>query len=178
MPDLDHLQSELEAFEIMTAGFVGSVLRAARSIPEDKWNWSISERTPTPREVVEHTFMWLWCDRQQMTILDRSLHRPTPDLPPGKEAMIEMLRAEGEEWREMVRALNPDDLLETRATFGGDSRNLRSFLFHMGQHVIYKAGQIWLLAFELGLDGAGPYTAPHPNEDYGFEGPAWPSPRK
>ncbi len=178
MPDLDHLQSELETFEIMTAGFVGSILRAARSIPEEKWNWSISERTPTPREVVEHTFMWLWSDRQQMTIPDQSQHCPTPELLHGKGAMIEMLHAEGEAWREMVRALNPDDLLETRATFGGDTRNLRSFLFHMGQHVIYKAGQMWLLAFELGLDGEGPYAAPHPDEDYGFGNPGWPSPRR
>ncbi len=81
-------------------------------------------------------------------------------------------------WRELVKALSPGDLHETRATFGAENRNLRGFLFHMGQHVIYKAGQIWLLAFELGVDGGDPYTAPHPNEDYGFGNPGWPSPRK
>jgi len=178
-PDTEHLQNELEAFEVMTAGYVGSILRAARQIPEDKWNWSFSERTPTAREICEHTFAWLWCDRQQMTLLDRSLHLPTPDLPSERESMIELLADEGEDWRRLVRSLTPEQLLDERESWDGDTSNLRSFLFHMGQHVIYKAGQIWMLNFELGLDGAEPYDAPYPNRYYGFADAApWPSPRR
>lgn len=177
-PDIEHLQSELEDFEVMTAGFVGSIVRAATGIPEDKWNWSFSARTPTAREICEHTFVWLWCDRQQMTVLDRSLHGPTPDLPPERESIILLLKEEAEEWRRLVRSLSPGQLLEERESWDGETRNLRSFLFHMGQHVIYKAGQIWMLAFDLGVEGMEPYTAPYPNLDYGFADAApWPSPR-
>ena len=176
--DLEHLQSELEVFEIMTAGFVGSIMRAAQGIPEDKWNWSFSERTPTPREVCEHTFAWLWCDRQQMTVPDRSLHRPTPDPPPARDSMVRLLEEEAMEWRRVVRALTPEMLLDERESWNGETRNIRSFLFHMGQNVVYKAGQIWTLAFELGLDGSGPYDAPYPNRYYGFTDFApWPGRR-
>jgi len=177
-PNFDRLGNELEAFELMTAGFVGSILRAARQIPDDRWNWSFSERTPTPRETCEHAFIWLWCDRQQIQVLDRSLHRPTPDLPSDRESMIQMLQDEANEWRRMIRSLTPEHLNEERETWDGDMRLIRSFLFHMGQHIIYKAGQIWMLAFELGLDGSGPYEAPYPNLYYDFPGcPKWPSPR-
>lgn len=177
-PDFDRLQTELEAFELMTAGFVGSIVRAAGLIPDDRWNWSFSERTPTAREICEHTFAWLWCDRQQVTIFDRSKHRPTPELPADRSTMIRLLQGEAKDWRILVRSLTPEQLLEERETFDGDMRLVRSFLFHMGQQVVYKAGQIWMLAFDLGLDGSGPYDAPYPNRYYGFVDAApWPSPR-
>ncbi len=177
-PDFDRLTNELETFELMISGYVGSIVRAARLFPDEKWNWSISERTPTAREVCEHTFLWLWCDRQQMTLLDRSQHRPTPELPSDRESMIAILEEEGLEWRHMVRSLPLANLDEERETWDGDMRIIRSFLFHSGQQVLYKAGQIWMLAFELGLDGGQPYSAPHPNQFYGFDdAPPWPSPR-
>src|ERR1041385_7854372 len=103
-PDIEALRCELEVFEVMTAGFVGSILRAARSIPAEKWNWSFSERTPTPREICEHTYVWLWCDRQHMTVLDRAKHRPTPDLPKDRDALLELLQQEADIWRELVRS--------------------------------------------------------------------------
>ena len=57
-------------------------------------------------------------------------------------------------------------------------RNLRSFLFHIGQHVIYKNGQLNMLVYEMGLDGGEPYDAPYPNRFYDFPDAApWPSPR-
>jgi hypothetical protein len=178
MLDLERLHSELEVFEEMTAAYVGSLVRAARLIPDDKWNWSFSERTPTPREICEHTFAWLYCDRQQLTVSDRSRHRPTPDLPPDREAMIRLLHDEAGEWRRLVRSLTPDEMLREHETWDGQMRNVRAFLFHMGQNVIYKAGQIWMLCFELGLDGQGPYDAPWPNRIYGFpDAPTWPSKR-
>ncbi len=162
----------------MTAGFVGSIVRAAHQVPDDKWNWSFSEGTPTPREVCEHTFLWLWCDRQQVTVFDRSLHRPTPELPSARVPMIRVLEVEGEEWRRLVRSLTTAQLLDERESWDGEFRNIRAFLFHIGQHVIYKAGQMWMLCYGLGLDGTGPYAAPHPNEIYLFPDVSpWPAPR-
>lgn len=179
MPAYDQLQSELEVFELMISGYVGSIVRAAKLVPDEKWNWSFSERTPTSRETCEHTFVWLWCDRQQLTVSDWSLHRPTPDLPQDREAMIALLQDEAIEWRRLIRSLKPEQLNEKRETWDKEFRPVRSFLFHMGQHVIYKAGQMWILAYELGLDGTGPYTAPHPHDYDAFPKVApWPAPRK
>ena len=177
-PDFDQLRSEQETFELMTAGYVGSLLRAARLFSDEQWNWSFSERTPTAREVCEHAFVWLWCDRQQMTVLDRSLHQPTPELPCDRLSMIQMLEDEAIEWRRLIRGLTAEMLDEEREPWEGDRRLIRSFLFHMGQHIIYKAGQIWMLAFELGLEGSEPYDAPYPNRIYGFPDTApWPAKR-
>jgi hypothetical protein len=175
MADLERLQNELEVFETMIADYVGSVTRAAKLIPDDKWNWSFSERTPTAREICEHTFAWLYCDRQQLTVADRSKHRPTPDPPRDRESMIQLLQDEAGEWRRLIHSLSPDQMLQEHETWDGFMRNVRGFLFHMGQNVIYKAGQIWMLCFELGLDGLGPYDAPYPNHIYGFADAApWP----
>ena len=177
-PDFERLHTELETFELMILGYIGSIVRAARQIPDDKWNWSFSERTPTAREICEHTFVWLWCDRQQMTILDRSLHRPTPELPLEREQMIELLERERSEWRKLIRSMSADYLDEERETWDGDMRLMRSFLFHIGQHIICKVGQIRMLVFELGLDGGEPYNAPHPNTYYGFiDSNPWPASR-
>jgi uncharacterized damage-inducible protein DinB len=177
-PEFDHLANELEAFELMTAGYVGSIVRAAGQIPEDKWNWSFSERTPSAREICEHTYMWLWCDRQQITELDRTRHQPVPDLPVDRLQMIQLLKDEAIEWRRLIRSITTEQLQEERESWKGKTRLIRSFLFHMGQHVVYKAGQIWMIAYELDLEGDGAYSAPHPNEDYGFSLKApWPASR-
>jgi hypothetical protein len=177
-PDFERLQNELETFELMIFGYVGSIVKAASQIPDDKWNWSFSERTPTAREICEHTFIWLWCDRQQMSVLDRSLHGPTPDLPVERELMIELLEGERSEWRTMIRSMSPDQLDAERESWDGDMRLMRSFLFHIGQHIICKVGQIRMLVFELGLDGGEPYNAPHPNTYYGFiDSNPWPASR-
>jgi hypothetical protein len=179
MVDLDHILSELELFEMMTADYVGSIVRAAKAIPDEKWNWSFSPMTPSAREICEHAFVWLWCDRQQLTVADRDLHRPTPDLPGGQEATISLLVGEAEEWRRMVRSLMPEVLSDLGVPWPGETRTVRSFLFHAGQHIIYKAGQIWMLYFGLGLDGNAPYSAPYPNNIYEFADCApWPASRE
>lgn len=177
-PDFERLETELEMFELMILGYIGSILRAASQIPDNKWNWSFSERTPTAREICEHTFVWLWCDRQQMTVLDRSLHKPTPELPTEKKQMIELLERERSEWRCLIRSMSADQLIEERESWDGEMRLVRSFLFHMGQHIVCKVGQIRMLFFELGLDGGEPYSAPYPDTYYGFtKTKPWPSPR-
>ncbi len=179
MAEVDRPQSELEIYERLTAGFTGSLVRHARQIPEDKWNWSFSERTPTAREICEHAFMWLWCDRQQMTEDDISRHRPVPNLPSDRDSMIRLLEDEAQVWRRLVRSFSSESLLEEREAFEGDGRNVRWFLYHMGQHLVYKLGQLSMLYYQLGLDGAERYDAPHPNQIYEFSDvPAWPSPRR
>ncbi|MEQ1935473.1 MAG: hypothetical protein ABL962_16560, partial [Fimbriimonadaceae bacterium] len=101
-----------------------------------------------------------------------------PALPDDQESMIALLQTEADQWRLLIQALSPSQLDEERESWDGETRNVRGFLFHMGQHVIYKAGQMWMLNFGLGLDGDADYTAPHPNEIYGFPGvPPWPGPR-
>lgn len=177
-PNSECLTNEIEVFELMICGYVGSILRAAHTISDEEWNWSFSERTPTSREICEHAFMWLWCDRQQLTVLDRTLHRPTPNLPADRLSMIRLLEQESNEWRLLIRGLDPKQLDEERMPWPGESRLVRSFLFHMGQHIIYKSGQMWMLAFHLGIDKCGPYDAPYPNKSYGFtDTQLWPSPR-
>lgn len=172
-------KSELEVFEWLVAGFVGSLLRAAGQIPADKWNWSFTTTSPTPREICEHTFLWLWCDRQQMLVLDRSQHLPTPPLPADREEMMSLLRSEGEEWRTLIRSLSPEQLDEERDPWPDETRNIRGFLFHMSQHVLPKAGQMWMIHYGLGVDGEPTYSAPHPNDYYQFSGVApWPSARE
>lgn len=47
-------RTEIEVFEQLIRGFIGGIVRRAREIPEDRWNWSFSERTPTAREICEH----------------------------------------------------------------------------------------------------------------------------
>ena len=44
--------------------------------------------------------------------------------------------------------------------------NVRGFIAHMIQNVIYKHGQFATIFFALGMDGDGPYTAPFPNPIY------------
>lgn len=178
MSVIDHLQSELEMFALMVPGFAGSIVRHAELIPDDKWNWSFSERTPTAREICEHAFVWMWCDRQQMTVPDLRRHRPTPNLPADRDSMLRLLEEEVEEWRRLIGSFTPEQLLDEYEAFDGDMRNLRGFLFHIGQHLIYKLGQLSVLYYELGLDGPEPYDAPYPNQIYGFADAAlWPAGR-
>lgn len=178
LPPFDLLRSELEAFELFIVGYVGSMLRAIEAMPEDKWNWSISVRTPSPRELCEHTYMRLACDRQQMTEPDYSKHKPVADLPANRSEMIALLRKEAIIWQQLVRGLKPEDLNNELLAWTDCPRTIRSFLFHMAQNVVYKAGQAWTLHFELGLDGEDRYTAPYPDQYYEFpEVKPWPSPR-
>lgn len=171
--------TEFVVFEKLICGYVGSVLRAANRIPADKWDWSFVAATPSAREICEHTFMWLWCDRQQINVLDRTQHVRTPDLPLERDAMLAMLQEEGEAWRDLIQSLTPEMLEEEREPWPGEIRNLRGFLYHASQHVVFKAGQIWVLVYGLGLDGPDPYRAPYPDYFYEFaDAPPWPSPRR
>lgn len=92
--------------------------------------------------------------------------------------MVRKLQEEAEEWRGLIRSISAEQLLEERVAFDR-MRNIRGFLFHIGQHLIYKEGQIRMLYYEMGLDGPEPYAAPYPDEIYGFtDSPPWPVPRE
>jgi len=169
--------NEIEAFEELVCGFTGGILRRAREIPEDKWNWSFSERTLTAREICEHAWMWLWSDRHEITVPDPARQAPVPDLPQDRAAVLDLLEREKEEWRALFQTLDAQTLDEVRSSPDGYRRSVRGALFHMAQHIVSKSGQMTMLHFDLGLDGDGPYDAPHPNRLFGFGTPAWPSPR-
>jgi uncharacterized damage-inducible protein DinB len=176
--DVDFLASELETFEHLICGFTGGILRRAREIPEEQWNWSFSERTPSPREICEHAWMWLWSDRQEVTVLDPDLQVAIPEPPQDRTEMLDLLESEKETWRELIRALSTEDLDEVRSSPDRHQRSIRGYLAHMTQHIVSKSGQMTMLHFELGLDGEGPYDAPHPNRLYGFGTPDWPAARE
>jgi uncharacterized damage-inducible protein DinB len=165
--------NEIAVFEQLICGFTGGILRRAREIPEDKWNWSFSERTPTAREICEHAWMWLRADRHEILALQEAV----PELPQDRADVLALLEDEKDAWRELLQTTEPPTLEELRTSPDGYSRTVRGCLFHMAQHIVSKSGQMTMLHFELGLDGDGPYDAPHPNRLYGFGSPAWPSPR-
>lgn len=169
--------SEIAVFEQLICGFTGGILRRAREIPADKWNWSFSERTPTAREICEHSWMWLWADRQEITVLDPAHQVAVADPPQDRIQMLELLESEKEAWRQLIQATQAQLLDELRTSPDGYRRSVRGYLFHMAQHIVSKSGQMAMLHFELGLDGGEPYDAPHPNRLYGFGAPAWPAPR-
>lgn len=169
--------NEIEAFEQFICGFTGGILRRAREIPEDRWNWSFSERTPTAREICEHAWMWLRSDRQEITELDPSRLGAIPDPPSDRGEMLDLLESEMAAWRELLQMLSASMLDEFRSSPDGYVRSVRGYLFHISQHILSKSGQMTMLHFELGLDGGEPYDAPHPNRLYGFGSPVWPAPR-
>lgn len=175
--DVNFLANELETFEHLICGFTGGILRRAREIPEEKWNWSFSERTPSPREICEHAWMWLRSDRQEITVIDPDQQVAIPETPKDREAMLDLLEEEKEAWRELIRSMPLVLLEESRSSPDRYLRSVRGYLGHMAQHIVSKSGQMTMLHFELGLDGEGPYDAPHPNRLYGFSSPAWPAPR-
>lgn len=173
----DFPSSEIGVFEHLICGFTGGIIRRAREIPDEKWNWSFSERIPSAREICEHAWIWLRNDRQEMTVLDPSRQEAIPDPPPNRIQMLDLLESEKEAWQELIKTLHEASLGELRYSPDGSGRSIRGYLFHMAQHIVSKSGQMTMLHFELGLDGGEPYDAPHPNRIYGFGSPAWPAPR-
>lgn len=173
----DSPPDEIAALEYLICGFTGGILRRAREIPEERWNWSFSERTPTAREICEHAWMWLWSDRQEITVLDPTHQVAVPDPPAERGKMLDLLESEKQAWRQLLLTLTATMMDAIRVSPDGHLRSVRGYLLHMAQHIVSKSGQMTMLHFELGLDGDGPYDALHPNRLYSFGSPAWPAPR-
>lgn len=122
--------------------------------------------------------MWLRSDRQEITVIDPALQVAIAEPPDDRRAMLDLLESEKEAWRELIRAMPQTLLDDLRSSPDRHVRSVRGYLSHMAQHIVSKSGQMTMLHFELGLDGEGPYDAPHPNQLYGFGTPAWPAPRR
>ncbi|HZO88741.1 MAG TPA: DinB family protein [Chthonomonadaceae bacterium] len=159
-------QNENEAYEILLCWHLEVFTQRLREIPPEKWNWQPELPAPSPRILAEHAWQWLRCDRQHIFEPDVSKHDRIPDPPADQQAMCDVLAEETETWRQLIRGLTPEPLLETRKQFGENPINVRGFVCHMIQNCIYKHGQLSTIYFALGLDGTGPYTAPFPNRIY------------
>jgi hypothetical protein len=159
--------SELETYERLLCEHLEAMTRRLRLIPPDSWDWSPDPAAPTARILAAHAWQWLQCDRQHILEPDPSKHPRIPEPPDDPMEMCDLLARETEEWRELIRGLTPDRLAEPRSQFDSEpDLNVRWFLYHMIQNSIYKHGQLSMLFFALGLDGAEPYTAPFPNPIY------------
>ena len=161
-------KTELELYERLLMMHLKTMVYRLRQMPPDKWDWTPDQAAPTTRTVAVHAWQWLICDRQHITQSDASQHTFVPEPPDDPEAFCAAFDAETENWRTMLRGLTPEELDSPRKQFNNpDSKmNVRSFIGHMIQNVIYKNGQFSELYFALGLDGTESYDAPFPNPIY------------
>jgi hypothetical protein len=160
------MQNETELYQRMLCGYIESMVNWLRKIPEEQWDWTPAVYAPTSRQVAEHTWVTLVCDRQHVEQPDVSLHPLVPDPPREPAALCAALETEAQWWREWLARQTPETYLAPRRQFGVWPINVRWIVFHITQQVVYKLGQLSTLYYALGLDGTEPYQAPFPNEFY------------
>lgn len=160
------MTTENDVYEHALCEHLEAMLRRMRRIPPDKWQWSPAPCAPSARDAAQHAWAWLVCDRAHITEPDVSLHERVPEPPDGQQELCEAFVEETENWRALLIEMTPARLAEPRSQFGLMAVNVRWFVYHMLQHVVYKSGQLAAVYFALGLAGDGPYTAPAPNEGY------------
>lgn len=159
-------ENELYANVLVDWHLQGFIYRLRR-IPADKWEYQPALPAPSARILAEHAWQWLVCDRQHIAEPDAARHPRIPDPPADQQAMCDVLEAEAHAWRRLVLDMTPEQLAAPRRQFGqGDDLNVRWFIGHMLNNVIYKHGQLATIYFALGLDGDEPYSAPFPNPIY------------
>ena len=153
--------TELEADAAILLGHFRGMARSLRKLPADKWDWTYAPPAPTPRILAIHALAWLQCDRQHINNPDASSHRLVPEPPADPEAICGAMEAEADEWESLLKRLTSADLDRDGCQFGHaeSAMNVRGFIAHMIQNVIYKHGQFSTIFFALGLDGEGPYEA-------------------
>ena len=169
--------SENEGIAMMLCGHIRVMVRSARKIPADKFDWTYAPPAPTPRTLVTHAWQWLVCDRYHIEQPDASLHPRVPDPPDDQQALCDVLAAEADTWEKLILSLTPEQMAEKRHQFNETSWDwsVRGCLYHMLQNGIYKNGQLSTIFFALGLDGTEPYDAPFPNPIYAeIFGDDWP----
>ena len=161
------MNSENETYASLLGHHLQAMVQRLRQIPADKWDWTPNVAAPTARILAAHAWQWLICDRQHIHEPDALKHARIPDPPADPKAMCDALEEEALRWDEMILAMTTEKLAAPRRQFNADYElNIRWFVYHMIQNVIYKSGQLATLYFALGLDGTAPYTAPFPNEIY------------
>lgn len=160
-------KTENEAYALVLCGHLETFTQRLRQLPPDKWDWTPDPAAPTARILSVHAWQWLQCDRRHIAEPDASKHSRIPDPPLEPQALCDALQQETEEWQRLLSGLTPEQLGAERFQFNGDfPMNIRGFVCHMIQNVIYKHGQFATLYFALGLDGTEPYSAPFPNPIY------------
>ena len=142
------------------------MIRALRKTPENKWDWTPNQAAPTSRTIAAHTWQWLICDRQHLAEPDALKHAPIPEPPTDPNEMCDELVKECDRWRELILAITPEQFEKEGSQFNLEPHNVRDFVCHMVQNVIYKHGQLSLLFFSLGLDGTEAYSAQFPQDFY------------
>ena len=160
------LRNENEAYAELLCGHLEGFVWRLRRLPADKWDYQFAPPAPSPRTLAVHAWQWLVCDRQHIAEPDARRHPPVPDPPDDPGAICDLLAEETERWRALIRSLTPEQMLAARRQFNDYPMNVREFVCHMIQNVIYKHGQFATIFFALGLDGTEPYAAPFPNPIY------------
>ena len=149
-------------------GHLQGMLRWARQMSPEQFDFTYHPAAPTARTLVTHAWQWLVCDRMHIEEFDASKHAPVPEAPADQLALCAELEAETNRWDALLKTFTPEKLDEKRHQFNNTSHDwsVRGCVYHMLQNVIYKHGQLSYLAFAFGLDGTEPYTAPFPNPIY------------
>ena len=162
------LHSELEADAFILLMHLRRMARNLRDLPADKWDWTFAPPAPTPRTLAVHALAWLQCDRQHINNPDIASHQPVPEPPTEPDGICTAMELEADAWEELLKGMTAEDLAREGQQFGRSESpmNVRGFVAHMIQNVIYKNGQFATMYFALGLDGDGPYEAPFPNPIY------------
>lgn len=160
--------NELEADAGILLNHLRGMAKSLRKLTPEQWDWTYAPAAPTPRMIGTHTLAWLQCDRQHINNPDATSHKPTPDSPTEPEAICLAIEAEADEWETLLNSLTLEDLSKEYRQFGLEDRpmNVRGFVAHMVQNVIYKHGQFATIFFALGFDGTVLYKAPYPNDLY------------
>lgn len=161
-------RSEMESYEMLLCGHLEGFVHRLRQLSPEQWDWTPDPAAPTARTVAVHAWQWLICDRQHITEPDATKHAAIPDPPPTTDAFCDAFAQETENWQQLLRSLTPEQLDRPGLQFNipDAALNVRGFICHMIQNVIYKHGQFSELYFAFGLDGKEPYTAPFPNPLY------------
>ena len=160
------LHNENEAYADLLCGHLESFVWRLRRLSADRWDHQFAPSAPSPRVLAVHAWQWLVCDRQHIAEPDARRHAPIPDPPDDPQAICDLLAEETERWRALILSLTPEQMLAPRRQFNDYPMNVRGFVCHMIQNVIYKHGQFATIFFALGLDGTAPYAAPFPNPIY------------
>jgi hypothetical protein len=160
------MYTEYEFYAGQFAYHSEQLVERLRTLPPDRWDWTPLEGAPTPRQIATNAWQWLVSDRQHLTEPDAKKHPRIPDPPHDPDVFCDLLEEECYWWLDAMKNTPPEQMNTGISMFGGDVITIRCYLGHMLQNIIYKNGQISVLYFGLGFDGAGPYVPPLPNESY------------
>ncbi len=161
------LPTELACYEFLLIMHLEAMLGRLRMLKPEHWDWTPDQAAPAPRTVAVHAWQWLMCDRQHIQEPDVRKHEHVLEAPSDPAEFCALFGQEIENWRQLLRTLTPEQLNEPRRQFGlSEPMNVRFFIAHMIQNVIYKNGQFSEVFFALGYDGTDPYEAPFPNPIY------------